>query len=558
MNHSGSRRTFLKTVTGATATLAAVGNSQLTFGSDLQSNELEQSVHYGEPYELAGKRLFFLNWHYIRTGSFGWYDQSGHKVGLSSAVPPAEAQLRRIDVPHGIRLTVQPAQRMGPLFEAQRPWEEGGGVSLTTVVKDGGMYRGWGAPFTTDGNPPGQKYFAYFESSDGLVWKRPNLGIVDLNGSRNNNIVNISGTDGGSIFIDPSAPSSERYKLIAEGAFPRDICDAYLRKRPHDWDPKRYRAGDGSAVGMKGAVSEDGLHWRMFQEPLVMEVTDTQVTAYYDEQLRKYVAYTRTWAAGLQSSQASLQSQRTWSGARRSIGRSESSNYECFPLHDTILEPGPNLAPSDALYTNGKTTIPGAADHHLLFPSIWHMDVDNTSVHVASSHDGKIWHMLPGSPVLETGPFGAFDGGVIFAHPNLVELSDGRFVLPYTGYNVPHKYPRQLWKYAPGYAIWPKGRIVALEAEYGAFATMAIMPRGRRLRINALTERAGSILVEIAGFDGQPLPNRSFQKAKPGCGDLHWAPLVWNGEEDLGYKDGSPIILRFQLDHARLFGLEFA
>jgi hypothetical protein len=32
----------------------------------------------------------------------------------------------------------------------------------------------------------------------------------------------------------------------------------------------------------------------MFPKPTVVEVTDTQLTAYYDERLRKYVAYTRT------------------------------------------------------------------------------------------------------------------------------------------------------------------------------------------------------------------------------------------------------------------------
>lgn len=557
MENSGvGRRGFLKAAAGAaTASLVAPSGKS-------RAAESKQQVQYGEPYELAGKRLLFLNWYYLRTGSFGWYDDSGQKVGLTSAVPPSAAHLRRTDSPHGIRLVAQSAQRMGPLFQAERPWEKvadgAGGVALTTIVKDGGMYRGWGAPFTTSGDPPGQKYFTYYESSDGLSWARPHLGIVDFMGSKNNNIVNITGTDGGTIFIDPSAPAAERYKLIAEGAYTGKVCDAYLRRRPDAWDPKLSRKRDGSATGLKGAVSADGLHWAMFPEPMVMEVTDTQITAYYDEQLRKYVAYTRTWEAGPRSSKVSLDGRRTWGVARRSIGRSETSDYREFPLHHTILEPGPHLLPSQVLYTNGKTTIPGAPDHHLLFPSVWDMAIDNTSVHLATSHDGKLWYFLSESPVFETGPSGAFDGGVIFAHPNLVELSDGRFVLPYTGYDVPHKYPRKLWKYAPGYAVWPKGRLVALEAEeYGEFATVALMPPGRRLRINALTKRAGSIRVEVAGFDGKPLPQRSFQEAKLLFGDLHWAPLVWNGQEDLGYKDGTPIILRFQLDHAQIFGLEF-
>ncbi|HZS53962.1 MAG TPA: hypothetical protein VFA65_06135, partial [Bryobacteraceae bacterium] len=393
---------------------------------------------------------------------------------------------------------------------------------------------------------------------DGVHWKRPNLGIVEENGSRANNIVNIFGTDGGSIFIDPSAPAAERYKLIAEGPFSREICDDYQRRRPNDWDPRMFRRADGSATGVKAAVSADGLHWTMFPEPLVIEVTDTQLTAYYDQQLKKYVAYTRTWTTSQRSSEAVSPEEKAWQVGRRSIGRSETTDFHSLPLAETILEPGPDLLPTDLLYTNAKTTFPGAPDHHLLFPAIWHIAKDNTSIAIASSHDGRLWHFLPGSPILETGTFGDFDGGVIFAHPNLVELGNGDFVLPYTGYDVPHKYPRGLWKYAPGYAVWPQGRIVALEAAGdGEFSTVGIVPPKRKLRINANTERAGGIRVEVAGMDGKPLKGRSFEEATAIVGDHTSTLLSWKEGEDLGHPENSGIILRFRMDHARIFYLEF-
>ena len=549
MNTEIGRRDLL--ASASLGVLGAAGRETATAGGPVQRK------HYGEPYELAGKRLFFTNWHYIRPGSFAWRDERGQNVSLTSPVPPGAAHFVRFDQPWGIRMVAQRAERTGPLFEAEATWEENAGVALTTVIKDGGMYRGWGAPFTTSGDPPGQKHFYYLESSDGLSWKRPHLGIVEVNGSKANNVVNLFGTDGGTVFVDPSAPPSERYKLIAEGPFSRDICDAYLRRRLDAWDPKRERSRDGSAVGMKGAVSPDGLHWTMFPEPMVIEVTDTQLTAYYDERLKKYVAYTRTWAAGLRSGGVDP-GRETWSTGRRSIGRSETANFREFPLHEMMLEPGPELLPTDTLYTNGKTTMPGAPDQHLLFPTIWHTANDSTSTALASSHDGRMWHFLPGSPVFATGPFGAFDGGCVFAHPNLLELADGRFALPYTGYNVPHKYPRRLWKYAPGYAVWPKGRVIALEAsERGEFSTVALMAPGRKLRINALTKRGGRILVEVVGVDGKPPAGRSFDEAVPLFGDLHWTPLAWGGQQDLGYSDGTAIRLRFRMEQAQIFGLEF-
>jgi len=523
----------------------------------------------GEPYELMGNRLVFLNWFYIRPGSFEWRDERGESVGLRSEVGPDAAHLAHTDQPFGIRLVAQAAQRLGPLLQADAPWEEGAGVHLTTVLRDGGMFRAWGVPFTFSGDPPGQKHSYYLESGDGLNWKRPKLGIVELGGSRDNNLVDLFQVDGGTVFIDPSAPSAERYKLIAEGPFPREVCQTYLRRRPNDWDGKVRWADDGSAKGMKGAVSSDGFHWTMFPEPMVMEMTDTHLTGYYDQRLRKYVAYTRTWATRERSPRVvgetrgmrrdvAVRADYWWQVGRRSIGRSETANFREFPVHETILEPGPDLLPSDTLYTNGKTVYPGAPDHHLLFPTIWHTASDSTSITVASSHDGKIWHFLPGAPVFATGPFGSFDGGCVFAHPNLVELADGRLVMPYSGYSVPHKYPRRKWRFAPGYMVWPKGRLVALEAkERGEFATVGIMPPGRRLRINALTRRGGGIFVEVAAMDGRPLAGRSFAEARPIVGDHHWSTLTWRGQEDLGHPENTGVILRFCMDQAQLFGLEF-
>jgi hypothetical protein len=510
----------------------------------------------GEPYELAGQRMAFLNWFYIRTGSFAWVGPDGKKVSLTDSVPPGVAQFRHLDQPYGIRIRALPARRMGPLLNAEKPWEEGS-VTITTVIKDGGMYRGWGGPFTTSGDPPGQKHYMYFESDNGLDWKRRNVGVVAYNGSRENNIVNILGTDGGSVFVDPSAPPAERYKVIAEGTFSRDATESYLRKRAGIWDPRMLRNKQGGVKGVMGAVSNDGLHWSMLPEPMVVEITDTQLTAYYDDRLRKYVAFTRTWISGERSHRMTDGGERAWTSGRRAIGRSETSNFREFPVADTILEPGPDLMPTDLLYTNGKTTFPGAPEHHFLFPTIWHTSSDSTSVAMATSHDGNLWHFLPGSPILSTGNFGDFDGGCIFAHPNLTELPNGDFVLPYTGYNVPHKYPRTLWHYSLGYALWPKGRIVALEApERGEFATVSFFPPGGKLRINALTRRGGSILVEVVA-GGKIVEGRSFADASPVVGDQAAAVVNWNGKDDLGHPENSPVFLRFRLDQAQLFSLEF-
>jgi hypothetical protein len=252
---------------------------------------------------------------------------------------------------------------------------------------------------------------------------------------------------------------------------------------------------------------------------------------------------------------------------RRSIGYTESDRFADFPLSQVALVPRSDMKPSEMLYTNCYTTIPGAPGQHLLFPTVWDTTTDTTHLEMAASHDARVWNWVPGGSdgsLMETQNFGEFDGGCIFWAPSLTELPNGDFALPYTGFAYPHKYPRKNWRYDWGYAIWPKGRIVALAAdELGEFTTVGLMPPGRKLRINALTARAGSIRVAVTTRDGNALPGRTFEESVPIVGDQHRALVQWKGEpqatdgSDLAYEQAQPICLRFKMDRAQIFALEF-
>ena len=99
---------------------------------------------------------------------------------------------------------------------------------------------------------------------------------------------------------------------------------------------------------------------------------------------------------------------------------------------------------------------------------------------------------------------------------------------------------------------------MALEApDRGEFATVAFMPPGRKLLINAVTKRAGSITVEVAALGGAPIPGHTFADADPTIGDQYRTPVTWQGEADLGLGEASAIMLRFRLDKAAIFGLDF-
>ena len=484
-------------------------------------------------------------------------DAAGKNVTATGnpAVGPLDAQHVTTDVPRGIRLVVQPAERSGPIALPDGPWNERGLLGRALLHEDG-KFRLWASVRL----PDGKSFPCYFESVDGKNWTAPALNLVEVDGSKENNLLPIAPR---SVFIDPTGPDSERYKGVSiDHQIGREKLEAFKLRRPDAWE---HRADRGGLVfGIEGYVSPDGIHWKKLPEPLVMEHSDTDIVADYDQHRNKYVLYTRNYYVGPQSGQVPPNSSlERWLGdmggaGRRAIGRSESSRFDSFPLSKLLIVPDPEMLPSEVIYTNCKTAIPGAPEQHLMFPAVWDVATDTTRIPMASSHDGMIWNYVPGGDVLRTADFGQWDGGCVFPFANLVELADGSFALPYKGYNVPHKYPRGQWTHHIGMAVWPKGRIVALEAaDRGEFATVRIMPPGRTLRINAVTMRTGNIRVEVANKNGVPFPGHAFADAVPIQGDQYRTALQWGDTTDLGFAEGEPIILRFRMDRARLFSLDF-
>ena len=506
----------------------------------------------GEPYKLQGHRIAFTNWQFVRPGCFAWFDKNDNIVPLSGDICPEDAVFKGLDLPFGIKLKAEKALMPDePILIPDSSFEKF--VDIYTVINVDSVFRAWGTCTLQDGNV----FSSYYESDDGWHWKRPDVGIIEYKGKRSNNFIeSIQGT----VFCDSSGMVQEKYKAIGEFLFTEDDFEKYCQKRPGDFDPISLRydlkeKGDAAWIcGARGWVSPDGFRWNAIDMPLVVTHTDTQIVCYYDIFLKKYVAYFRDWNAVPRAESYHNPDKLPWKRAgRRSIGRAETDNFRAFPLPELMLEPGPDISPTEVLYTNCKTNFPGTYNQHLIFPTIWNMADDTTTVRVASSSNGKVWHFLSSNPVFKTAGFGKWNGGAIFSHPNLLELPDGNFVLPYTGYDVPHKYPRGQWRYAVGYSMWPKGRLVALEAqEKGEFATIAVIPPSEKITLNAVTKRAGFIQVEAARLNGTPIQGREFSNSVPCVGDCYKKLVVWKSHDNLGLDKNEPVILRFRLNKAAI------
>jgi hypothetical protein len=477
----------------------------------------------GAPYRPAGRRIVFTNWYYIQPGDLDWRDAAGRSVYVAGDSGPLEADHVGINAPRGIRIRAERPHVLDPFFRPHR-----------MLLRDGDVYKGW-----TDSD--------YYESADAIHWERkaklePGAGVRDSFYQ---------------VFIDPAGPPAERFKAVWTDEIDRAAFEDFRRRRPDGWEPRAllHFEEKGVASCLRGSVSPDGVRWTTLPEPLVVEYCDTWNTAYFDAAAGEYVLYTRNWSIGPRAVGLPPDIRGSWTGVgRRAIGRSASRDFRRFPPSELVLEPTPEMLPSEQLYTNCYTTVPGAPDHHLMFPAIWNGSRDDTTrIALASSHDGKVWHWVPGGDLLRTPPFGRWDGGCIWATPDLLELPGGDWALPYIANNLPHKYPRGRRTSGTSYAVWPKGRLVAVEAEdQGEFTMIPILPPGRHLEINAVTLRTGWVKVGVLGVDG-----RGTGDCVPIVGDQPRARVAWKGGDDLGGGDGRPVTLRLELKQARLYGLEF-
>src|SRR5262245_58344377 len=100
------------------------------------------------------------------------------------------------------------------LLLADQPSENS--LAWLCALHDGGRYRLW---YNAGHKLQKGLFVSYAESDDGIVWRKPVLNQIDIAGSKNNNVVftgwpSVGGLELGSVFIDPTAKSEERYKMF--------------------------------------------------------------------------------------------------------------------------------------------------------------------------------------------------------------------------------------------------------------------------------------------------------------------------------------------------------
>jgi hypothetical protein len=501
----------------------------------------------------AERKLFlFVDWFHVKKGELG---VTLDPARMSPAGKKLREELRRdfnkdfpltghgmhpVDVPFGIRIAVEPAAKTEPWLRADQPWEAG--ISFASVIKEDGKYRCWyGAPakslkqqLTVSGERAmeiGGQVMAYAESTDGMRWTKPALGVHRFEGLAANNVVALK-YNAGSVFRDDHGPASERYKMLL------------FDERPKSATPPGAKTHD--KYGLYGVVSADGYHWERKPKLLIPYFSDTNNIAAWDAVLGKYVGFYRHHFSG------------------RTISRAETTDFWNWPAPEPILYASPEDGPADDYYTNGYTTYPDDPSLRLLMASIYHRDLDTVDARLAVSRDGRMYQWVSRTPIVSQGGPGAWDAGSVYPMPSLVSLPDGRLAMAVLGSNLVHNetwfhsmYSEYRSERAVAWATWPDGRLAGIEARAnGEFTTMAAPFRGTAIQINARAARGGMVGVELRE-KGRPLEGFTFAESVPTEGDCMWAALRWRGKDDLRMLAGRALELRFRLRSAKVFGFRF-
>jgi len=133
-----------------------------------------------------------------------------------------------------------------------------------SIIRVEGKFRLWYVAVGDDRLDPDQPRsspwrVAYAESDDGVHWVKPNLGLVEYNGNRNNNLVSLApriGVLNLKVLYDPDDPDpAQRYKMGT-----------------HVWFPKN----DRRLGALAPYVSSDGLTWKLLidSEPVGNELPE--------------------------------------------------------------------------------------------------------------------------------------------------------------------------------------------------------------------------------------------------------------------------------------------
>jgi len=365
-------------------------------------------------------------------------------------------------------------------------------------------------------------------SEDGINFDTPKLGIVEFEGSRDNNYVLAGVPLYGTFFEDlnPDKVPEERFKMTA-------------------WVANR---------GIYLYFSPDGLHWIRNETCMLPLVSGGGAETYWDDQRGLYVDFIkrdssfRDEGCGGGGRRAVMfetrQVRRTWPFKAR-----QNPYYEGWPMPAVTCEGPVVFAPdkNGQVYRTRAIKYPWAADTYLAF--VWRFgEGERRQVDLGVSRDGvhwkfyadERWYLTPGE-----------DEEVLSLY-GLIRRGDE--IWQYFDYGGAHGGGRKrtyarLTHRLDGFVSVDAG------GETGSVTTRPLVFEGSRLVLNI--NARGSAKVAILDEGGGALPGFDTGDCNIIKADAIRHVVTFKGGSDLGRLAGRVIRLKFELRDAKLYAFEF-
>jgi len=490
---------------------------------------------------------------------------------------------RFIESSEGITLNMNPPYQTGEkLIVMDQEWEKGNFIGpFCTILREEGLSgprtRLWYDLYDiAHQGVPGKGFrgIAYAESKDGIHFEKPILDLVDLKGSKRNNLVmptDLAGSavGGGSIHKDdnPKCPPGERYK---------------------SWS--KYYSTPGTLRGENRIWhSPDGLRWKLYDVvPTGLRKADTQPNWFWDSRIGRYIGYSREWV-DIASGQTI-----------RMVGYNESDDmlhWENFTLaiKPDELDGNPHVvqrvlgtndkqreakhATEDVAPTSGVMDIygpgvfkySGAQDIYIsLFAAFYHMQKqggkswpDTADMQLSISRDGRNFSRVGGRhPFLRLGPSGSFYSKWIWSLGEPIRMGDELW-LYYWGTNENHSLQidsaAKKLDAAVTRAVMRLDGFVSADASYsgGTLTTPPMIFEGSGLELNLDTSAGGVAQVEVCDANGKPIAGYTLADADVLNGNNVRMPVRWQGKGDVSKLAGQAVKLRFKLRDCKLYAFQF-
>jgi hypothetical protein len=473
-------------------------------------------------YRLIGKIILCLILLLIASGGIDLAGPPSAAIDIGSRIEPFVDDYL-IEKMTGLGLLLhQPVSReVAIVFD--KPWE-GNTSAYVTVFRDGDLCRMYyrGSNYDMETGVYGDQVVCYAESSDGIHWTRPDLGLFSFQGSKNNNIVwQGLGAHNFAPFKDahPACPPDKRYKALSSD------------------EDKLYAFKSG-----------DGIHWSLLREEPVISgfQFDSLNLAFWDSERGKYLEFHRGWKDEV-----------------RSIMTCSSPDFSTWS-EPQWLDYG-NI-PAEHLYTSSIT--PYFRAPHILvgFPKRF-MPERKAGSHklpgvsdglFMSSRDGLHWKRW-GEAFLRPGlqkerwvnRNNMIAWGLLRTESGLPGTPDEISLFSSEGYYVKDCRMRRHTLRLDGFVSVHAG------AESGELITKPLLFKGRDLVINFSTSAAGTVLVEVQDEQGVPVEGFGLKDCPEIYGDKIEHSIAWKSGPPLGKLAGKPVRLRFLLKDADLYSLRF-